>query len=129
MPKPSHYCPEWDFLLIHPNTPEMDICICNIKGMKVPPVNVLSWIKPTELPQGHTEPCPMCGVVDDRDPSKNRIGSGKIRHDFINRNAKMVNKHLTLPGVAMVEYECDVCKGTGEVWRNDETGQIEEEEL
>jgi len=97
-------------------------------GRVLPPVNTLSWVKPTELPQGHTEPCPMCGVVDDRDPSKNRIGSGKIRHDFINRNAKIINNHLALPGVAMVEYECDVCKGTGEVWRNDETGQIEEEE-
>jgi hypothetical protein len=67
----------------------------------------------------------MCGTRDGRDPSKNRIGSGKIRHDFINRFAKNLNGYISKPGVAVVEYLCEVCEGTGEVWINDETGQIE----
>lgn len=24
----THYCPEWDFDLIHPDTPEMECCLC-----------------------------------------------------------------------------------------------------
>ncbi len=81
----------------------------------------MTWIKPVELPSGHEEPCPMCGIVDDRDPSKNRLGTGKVRHDFINRYTKIVNKVTMLPGVALVEYPCEVCEGTGAVWINDET--------
>lgn len=96
-------------------------------GRVLPPLPQRSWVPEEELPQGHTQPCPMCGVVDDRDPSKNRIGSGKIRHDFINKTAKTINGYCILPGVAVVEYECEVCHGEGEVWINDETGKIEEE--
>jgi len=91
-------------------------------GRVLPPVNVLSWIKPTELPEGHEEPCPMCGVVDDRDPSKNRLGTGTIRHDFINQLPKTVNGYIFKPGVSLVEYLCEVCNGTGSVWVNEETG-------
>jgi len=97
-------------------------------GKVLPALPKQDWTPTEELPQGRTQPCPACGTVDDRDPSKNRIGSGKIRHDFYNTTAKIINKYTTLPGVAMVEYECNVCNGTGEVWRNEETGQIEEEE-
>ena len=29
----AHYCTEWDFLLIAPDEPEWDACLCHIKDM------------------------------------------------------------------------------------------------
>ena len=39
--------------------------------------------------------CPICK------------GTGKIRHDWINRTAVVVNGHRMLPGVNVVEIDCD----------------------
>lgn len=28
-----HYCPEWDFMVIHDKSPEFDACTCDLKGI------------------------------------------------------------------------------------------------
>jgi hypothetical protein len=38
-----HYCPEWDFMLIEPNTPESESCTCTT-GHKV--LSAMEGMKP-----------------------------------------------------------------------------------
>jgi hypothetical protein len=67
-----------------------------------------------QMPSGEYKPCPTCG-----DPEHKRMGTGQVRHDFINRTSKNLNGYIAKPGVNVEFFICGTCDGEGEIWVND----------